>query len=880
VSWLRNPFNRRRRYDELSESIREHIDEKIADLESQGMSPDEARFAALREFGNVTRIEERSREVWQWPAIEALWADVKYAFRQIIKAPGFSAIAIITLALGIGANTAIFSVVKAVLLAPLPYKDSSRIVAVWTANPARGDEPLPSSPGDLALWKQKSGVFEDMAPSWDNEVTLTGQDSPQYLFGYAVSASYLRILGVGPQIGRLYTDQEDRPGGPTVALLSDHLWRTTFHADPAIVGRAITLDGKRYTVVGVMPPGFNYPDGVGIWMPTAIAPSSLDDFQHRYFRILARLKPGISPRTAQAAVNRLEAQIAIAHPDTDHGNRVVVTPLREELDGDIRMPLLILLGAAGLVLLIACANTAGLALAREAERQKEIAVRLALGATRAHLVRQFMTESLVLGLIGGACGLLLALSGTHSLLRLFPRDVSNLRIPTVTVIPIDGGVLAFALAVTLLTAVLFGLAPVWKATHAQTGSTMKDSARGTTASRSSSRSRNVVVVIEVALSLVLLTAAGLVVASFRNAVNAGLGFEPSHVMAIEVLLPPDRYPAFPSDDKTRNLVDNTVRAMSVVPGVESAAATNFLPLSGFWGVTNFLLRGQAPPKEGEGPEADNRVMTPGYLETMRIPLLRGRAFTAADRPGAEQVALINQTMAAQYFKGRDPVGEELNLGTTAKPDWWRIVGVIGDLKSFGPDQPTHAEIFRPLMQDPFPLVAFTIRTGRDPASMLKLLEQAMWSVDPQLAVFMAVPMDDLAGQTLAIRRASSSLIAGFAILALILVSIGIYGVMAYAVTQRTQEIGVRMALGARRGDVLRLVLASGFRLAAVGIALGVVGALACSHLLASLLFHVSALNPLIFALAALGLAVMAMLAASIPACRAASVDPMRALRAE
>ena len=872
-------FSKQRRYEELSESIQEHLSERIEELVESGMPREDAEFAAKREFGNVTRIEERSRQVWQWPTIESLWADVRYALRQMIKGPGFSAIAITTLALGIGANTAIFSVVKAVLLAPLPYKNSGSIVAVWTANAARGSDPLASSPGDLALWKQKSGVVEDMAPSWDNEVTLTGQGSPQFLIGYAVSASYLRILGVSPKIGRLYTDQEDRPGGPPVALLSNHLWRTTFNSDRAIVGKAITLDGKPYTVLGVMPPAFDYPTQTEIWMPTAMAPSASDNFKGRYVRILARLKPGVTAQAAQTALNNLEAQIAIAHPDTDQGNRVVVTPLREQLDGDIRMPLLILLGAAGLVLLIACANTAGLALAREAERQKEIAVRLALGATRVHLVRQFMTESLLLGLFGGVAGILLALAGTRSLLRLFPNDIANLRIPTVTAIPIDGGVLLFAFATTLLTAVLFGLAPVWKATHAQTGSTMKDSARGTTASRASNRSRSVIVVIEVALSLMLLTAAGLVVASFRNAVDSSLGFEPSHLLAVEVLPPPDRYPS-PSGDKTRNLVDNTLRAMNAVPGVQSAAATNFLPLSGFWGTTNFLLRGQVPPKEGEGPEADNRLMTPGYLATMKIPLLHGRAFTTADRQGSEQVALINQTMATQYFKGREPVGEELNLGTPAQPDWWRIVGVIGGVKSFGQDQPTHDEIFRPFAEDPFPLIAFTIRTGPDPAPMLKPLQQAMWSVDPQLPVFKAVSMDELAAQTLGIRRASSTLIAGFAILALLLACIGIYGVMAYAVTQRSQEIGVRMALGARRSDVLRLILTSGFRLAVIGIAIGVVGALASSRLLGSVLFHVSAINPAIFALAAAGLAAMAFLAAFVPARRAASVDPMRALRSE
>ena len=862
--------------------MREHLSERVEELVEGGMARKDAEFRAKREFGNVTRMEERSREVWQWPRTESIWADVKFAVRQMAKAPGFTVTAVLTLALGIGANTAIFSVVKAVLLAPLPYKDASRIVAVWTASPARGNEPLPSSPGDFAVWKQKSGVFEDLAPSYDNEVTLTGQGSPQFLLGYAVSANYLRILGVAPAMGRLYTDEEDRTGGPPVVLLSDHLWRTKFDAEAGIVGKAITLDGKRTTVLGVMPRGFDYPTNVEMWMPVGMAPAAFDDYKGTYVRILGRLKPGVTTAAAQAAVNRVEADTARLHPDTDAGNRVVLTPLREELDGDIRMPLLVLLAAAGLVLLIACANTAGLALAREAERQKEVAVRLALGATRMRLMRQFMTESMVLGLVGGAAGLLLALGGTHALLGLFPNEVANLRIPTVTRIPMDGGVLLFALAATLGTAVVFGLAPVWRATRARAEGAMKETARGATASRERNRSRGAVVIIEVALSLMLLTAAGLVVSSFEKVMHAGLGFEPGHLLSLQVFLPPDRYGTFPYKDghKTARFAEDVVRAMQAIPGVEAAGATNYEPLSGFWGTTNFLLRGQIPPKGGQGPEADDRVLTPDYLRTMGIPVLTGRGFTEADRAGSEPVAMINETLAEEYFKGRNPVGEELNLGTAEKPVWWRIVGVTGDVKSFGQDQPTHAEIYRPFDQNPYPLVGFNLRTATDPAAMVGEAERALWSVDAEMPVFKVIPVDALAAQSVAIRRASSVLIGGFAVLALVLACIGIYGVMAYAVTQRTQEIGVRMALGAQRGDVVRMVLGSGFRLALAGIAMGLAGALASSRLLESLLFEVRAMNPAIFALSAVVLAAMAMVAAYVPARRAAGVDPMRALRSE
>jgi predicted permease len=881
VSRVAAVFGRRDAEAELDDELRSHLEMAAEENRRRGMSDGEARRKAMRDFGGVTQVRESYRMREGLPWIENLRRDVAYGLRQMRKSPGFAAVVIGTLALGIGANTAMFSVVKAVLLAPLPYRDASRIVVVWTthADQDRPGESRPSSAGDFAIWQQKSGVFEEIAPSWDDEYTLTGAGTPQFLVGYDVAAAYLRILGVAPQIGRLYTDEEDRPGGPPVAVLSDHLWRTTFHSDPGVVGRAITMNGNKYTVVGVMPRGFNYPTGTEVWTPTALAPSASGDFQHGYVRILGRLKPGVTAATAQKALNALEGQVASAHPDTDKGNRVQVVPLREELDGDIRRPLLILLGAAGLVLLIACANTAGLALARDADRQKEIAVRMALGATRVHLLRQFLIENLVLAGLGGAAGLGLAFLGTHGLLAIFPNDVANLQIPKVTRIPIDAGVLMFAMSTTLLTAVLFGLVPVWKATRSEAGGAMKEAARGNTTTRRSNRSRSAMVVTEIALSLMLVSAALLLVRSFQRVMNADLGFAPDHLLYVQVILPSDRYP-LKDQQKAAKFVASAVRAMDAVPGVRSAAATNYQPLSGFWGTTNFALRGQAPAKEGQGPEADDLVITPDYLRTLRIPVLRGREFTDADCTGSAPVAMVNETFAKEYFHGRDPVGEELNLGGADKPEWWQIVGVSGDVRAFGQDQPTHAEIYRTFDQHAYPIVAFTLRTSMEPASMVQAAENAMWSVDPELPVYKVIPMDLLATQTLGIRKASSALIAGFALLALVLACIGIYGSMTYAVTQRRQEFGVRMALGAQRGEVMRMVLGSGLRLAAIGIAIGLAGALASSRLLESLLFEVSAMNPEILSGAAAGVAATALLAAFLPARRAASIDPMRTLRAE
>ncbi len=872
-------FRRQKLDEELDEELRSHIDFAVEEKTKRGMSAQEARTEAMRALGGVTQTKEAYRVQRGLPIFETMANDLRFGLRQLVKSPAFALTAILTLALGIGATTAIFSVVKAVLLATLPYKDPGRIMTVWTANPVRGGHPLSSSAGDFAIWKQRSGVFEDLAPSYDDEKTLTGQGAPQFLIGYAVSANYLRILGVEPQLGRLYTDQEDSPNGPKVALLSDHLWRTTFHSDPGIVNKAITLDGHAYTVVGVMPNGFDYPASVDIWTPSGMAPSAYEDFNHPYVRILGRLRPGITQAQAQRTLNDVEAQVATAHPQTDSGNRVVLVPLREQLDGDIRKPLLILMGAVGLVLLIACANTAGLALARNAERQKEIAVRLALGATRRRLLRQFVTESLLLATIGGAGGILLALIGTHFLLRLFPTDVANLNIPKLTEIPMDRGVFLFALAITVLTAILFGIVPVLKGLRTEATAAMKETARGGTTTRRSNSSRSTIVVSEVALSLMLMTGAGLVVASFQKVIDADLGFQPDHVLSLQLFLPPDRYPET-DPIKRRQFVEQVEKRLNALPGVKSAGTTNFLPLSGFWGTASFLLRGQPPPKEGQAPEADNRIITPGYLQTMRIALLRGRNFTDADHDGGLHVAMINQTMAKQYFKGKDPVGEELNLGSSDKPDWWQIVGVTGDVKAFGQDQPTHADIYRPFDQMPFPLVAFTLRTKTDPASMVKAAEQALWNVDPNLPVFKAIPMDMLTSQTLAVRRASSALISAFAVLALLLACIGIYGVTAYAVTQRRQEIGVRMALGAGRGDVLRMMMGLGVRLTLLGVVIGLAGAFALTRLMTSLLFKVNAMNPLIFSIAAMVLVAVAMAASYLPALRAARIEPIQALRTE
>ncbi len=809
--------------------------------------------------------------------MNGLLQDVRYALRQLRKSPGFTAVAVITLALGIGANTAIFSVVNTVLLAHLPYKDVDRLTMVWGSNPSRGDRMSTISPGDFTDWKNKNDVFEDIAASFDHEVTLTGAGEPKFIIGYNFTPNYFRILGVAPGLGRTFTDDE-ATNEANVVVLSDKTWRTTFQGDPQILGRSITLDAKPYTVIGVMPPDFNYPPQTELWMPLALTPTALVDYEHHFVHVIGRLKDRLSAAEAQTRMISLERQIAAAHPDTDAGNEVVVEPLRQQLTGDIRMPLLVLLGAVGFVLCIACANIASLLLARAASQRKEVSIRVSLGAGRLRLLRQSLAESFLLAMIGGVLGVLLAFWCTHLLLGIFPNNVANLSIPKVESIPINVSVLWFAFGITLFTVMVFGGAPAMQTARANANEVLKESGRSLIGARSA-RLRRALVVAEFTLSLVLLSGAGLFVKSFRVVSSGDLGFRPDHVLALEVFLPGSHYPEAPPD-KRQAFVNGVLSRLQTLPGVQSAAATNFLPLTGFWGTVDFLIEGHPLPKADIKPMADNRMITPAYFSTMGVALLRGRGFADSDRSDSEKVAVVNSTLAARYFGGENPLGKVVNLGSAEHPDRWRIVGLVSDVKAFGPDQPVHADLYRPLSQISFPLLAFTVRTTGDPSALIKSSEQAIWDVDKDQPVFDALPMSRLAAQSVTLRRASALLLTGFSALALVLTAVGLYGITAYTVAQRTQEIGIRMALGARRADVLRLILGQGTRLVLLGEVLGIIGALALARLITSLLYGVRANDPFVFASVGTVLALVALAACYIPARRAAKADPIVALRYE
>jgi len=810
--------------------------------------------------------------------VNGLVQDLRYALRQASKSPGFAAVAVVTLALAIGANTAIFSVVHVVLLAPLPYPHVERLMMIWGRNPARGDQQSSISAGDFSDWKQKNDVFEDIAASYDNEVTITGAGEPKLVLGYAFTPNYFRILGVAPRLGRTFTEEEARTKA-NVVVLSDRYWRSTFHAAPQIVGKAITLDAKPYTVIGVMPPGFDWPPRTELWMPLSMSGATSVDYEQRYLRVIGHLKPGVSVEEAQARMNALERQVAAQHTQTDAGNETWVEPLRHQLAGDIRSPLLALLVAVGLVLFIACANVASLLLARAASRRVEVALRCAIGATRFRIMRQCLIESLLLSVIGGGLGLVLAVACTRFLVAIFPNNVANLSIPHVESIPINAPVVGFAFGVTLLTALAFGGVPAMNFALESSHDVLRETGRGLSSSPESMRSRRMLITAEVALSLVLLMAAGLMIESFQRVNREDLGFHANHVLGLEVFLPRDRYPD--NDPQIRTMfVNNVLDSLRRLPGVRQVAAINFLPLTGFRGTTDFMVKGQSARSNAEKPQADNRLVTPGYFSAMGIALLRGRDFTKFDRSGAEQVAIINSTLAQRYFGRSDPLGKVLELDDSGRPKRWRIVGLVSDVKAFGPEQVSHADLYRPLPQKSFPLLSFVVRTSGDPGGLLNSAKQAVWNVDRSQPIFDAMPLSVLAAQSVTLRRVSMIMLACFAILALILAAVGLYGVMAYSVVQRTHEIGIRMALGARQDEVLRLIMHNAMKLVLIGEIVGLITALALAHAATGLLYKVSSSDPSTLVIAVSLLMLVAVTASYIPARRAAKLDPMAALRYE
>ncbi len=800
--------------------------------------------------------------------MQTLWQDLRYGARMLIKNPGFTLIAVITLALGIGANTAIFSVVNGVLLRQLPYPDSGRLMVVRETKLPQLPE-FSVAPGNFLDWQRQSTVFAHLVAYGGGTYYMIGHGEPERLRGGRVSAGFCATLGIRPEQGRDFLPEEDQPGRDQVALISNSLWQRRFGADPQVLGQTLTLSERSYTVIGVMPPHFQFPDqNTEFWTPLALTPRERQDHSKHGLAVTARLKPGVTVEQAQAEMTALAGRLAEQYPASNAGWNVKVVPMLEYAVGGVRRALLVLAVAVACVLLIACANVANLLLARAATREKEMAMRTALGASRWRLFRQLLTESVLLALLAGSASLLVAVWSLDLLLALAP-------LPRAQEVALDGRALGFTLMLTLLTGLFFGLAPGRQAAQLDLTAALKGSRRGSTGGVRRWRAGNFLITAEVALVLVLLLAAGLMTQTFWRLQRLDLGFDPQRLLNMSIVLPQSKYPAAQS---RAAFFSHLIRQLSALPGVQSVGASQWSPFSGNYMLT-FSVTGRAPQAPDKQPSMNYYAVSPDFFKTMDIHLLRGRAFTEHDGPGAPRVAIINETLAKRFFPDQDPIGQRIVISNA--PDAAReIVGIVGDVRQVGREGKTQPQTYEPYLQQPFPSMNLVVRTTGDPSRLIPAVRREVFSLDPNQPIWGLGPVAEDVSNSVRGERFSMLLLGTFAVVALALAAAGIYGVTAYSVAQRTQEIGIRLALGALPRDVLRLVVRQGMTPALLGVALGLAAAFALTRLMAGLLYGVSATDPLTFVVIALLLALVALAACWIPARRAMKVDPMIALRCE
>ncbi|MEK6286925.1 MAG: ABC transporter permease [Acidobacteriota bacterium] len=810
--------------------------------------------------------------------METLLQDVRYGFRMLLKRPGFTLIAVATLALGIGATTAIFSVVNAVLLRPLAYSEPGRIMAL---SPTRAGSALSAaSEPKFVFWRDHSRSFEGVAATtgMGSGVNLSGGNEPEFVSGVKVSADFFRVLGVHPVIGRDFTEQEDSPNGEQVVILSDGLWRRRFGADPVVVGKTVLINGKDYTAIGIMPPSFRYGAQAALLFPMRTNPASGEE-GHNY-TVLARLKPGVSQEQAVADMKGVFDRFGEAYPKMlwRQEDGIGVEPYLASLTAEARPLLLIMLGAVGFVLLIACANVANLQLAQAAGRGSEMAVRQALGASWSRIARQLLTEGVVLALVGGLAGLLLAQWGVEMIAAFIPADL----IPRTGEIGFDWRVLGFAFGASVLTGLVFALAPAIKAARVDVNHSLKQGGGKGAIGDDRGRVRSALVMSEIALALVLLIGAGLLIRTFASLRGVDPGFDPRNVLTFEVAPNGEQYK---TTAKHTDYVQRSLERLKAIPGVEAAAVTSNLPLSRW---LNLTVEVEGRPNSERSTEY--RMITPEYFQVMRMAIKRGREFAETDMAGSEPVAIVNETYARQVFKEADPLGQRLIVQrSAANGRSCQVIGVVGDLKQFGLSSPAPAAVFVPLAQVPdkvllvarqYVTMKFALRTAIDPLTLTSTVKREMLNVDPLLPVTNIQSLEQIVSLSLAQDRFNTALLGLFAVIGLVLAVIGIYGVVAYSVVQRTREIGIRVALGASSGDVVKLVVAQGMLPAVIGIAIGLGGAIGLTRLLSSFLFGVTATDPITFVVTAVLLTVVALAACFMPARRAAKVDPMVALRYE
>ena len=864
---LRALFGKQKMEGELDEELRFHLEREIEQNIERGMSAEEARSAALRSFGGVEQVKEECRDVRGVRVIEDLWQDIRYGLRMLWKSPGFTLVAVLTLALGIGANSAIFSVVNAVLLRPLPFKESERLVMIWNRGAeAAGGDRTPLAPSDLLDWRAQSRSFAEIGAFQRIIFNYIGGESPERVQAAGVTSNFFSMLGVQAQLGRTFLPEEERPGAQRVALISDGFWRKYFAADPQVLGRTLNLNGTAFTVIGVAPSALDFPaKEVELWTAMQLQPPTR---RGPYFLTgVARLKPGVSLPQARAEVNTLKSSFGSQQLDFN------VLPVNEFIVGDVRLALLVLLAAVTLVLLIAAVNVANLVLARAAVRVKEISIRAALGASRARIIRQLLTESLLLALAGGSLGVLWATWGVELLPKLALESL-----PRLDQIGIDRRMLGWTALVSLLTGVLFGLAPAWQSSRLGLNEALKEGGRGTTESASRRRWRNLLVVSELALAVMLLIGAGLLVKSFWRLQRVDPGVNTQRMLTMQLAPRGQRYN---DPQQVRALYERLLAQVQALPGVRAAALSNSLPPDNTEYSDGFTIEGRPARPNQPPPIAYLIQVSPDYFGALGLPLRRGRYLSAADSAEAARVLLINETVARRFFPNEDPIGRRINRGSEREPVWCEIVGVVGDAKYNGLADEVQPAMYQPLAQAPSWNVFLLVKTeAADPLSLVAAVRNELKSLDSELPVSRVRTLEQHFASAVAQPRFRTTLIALFAALALVLASVGIYGVTAYSVTQRTHEIGIRLALGAQKSDVLKLIVGHGMVLALIGLAVGLAAAFAVTRVMASLLYGVSATDPLTFVGVSLLLAVVALLACYIPARRATKVDPLVALRYE
>ena len=802
--------------------------------------------------------------------MEAIWKDLQHSLRTLRKNPGFAIVAVAVLSLGIGANAAIFSVVNAVLLRPLPYEDSERIVRVFENNSSKGWDDFMVSPPNFIDWRDQNQAFESVAAFRTAPLNLAGGLEPERIPGARVSQNLFESLRVRPFLGRTFSSDEDQPGGDRVIIISYGLWMRRFGGDESVINQTVLVNGKSSIVIGVMPPGIQFPAQTEAWVPMAFSADDLRSRGAHFISVVARLKLDVSQQAAQADLNTIAARLQEQYPKSNAGWGAKVTPLLDVTVGKIRPALRVLLGAVALVLLIACANVANLLLARATTRQKEIAIRTALGASRARLFRQLLTESMVLSLAGGALGLVFAFWGVKLIVSISPDSI-----PRAQQIGIDGYVLGFSLLVSVLTGIVFGTLPALHASKPDLNEALKETARTSSGGKSPRIARNLLVIFEVAVSFALLVSAGLLIRSFIRVRDVNPGFSAQNLVTMQMTLPQAKYskPA-----QQLHFLEQVVERIKSLPGIEAAGATTTLPFVGDY-INSFTIDGPSSLGPTETASATYYAVTPDYFRTMGIPLMKGRSFSEDDVQTAPRVVVISETLAKRYFQNDDPVGRQIRINDGAKIAR-EIIGVVGDVKQHGLESVTTAQLYEPYAQAPLSNFTLTMRTSSDLETLTPAIRSQIYAEDRDQAVANLKTLDQIVSDSVASRRLTMFLLTVFAVIALSLAAVGLYGVLAYSVTQRAHEIGIRMALGAEARDVFKLVMGKALALSAIGGLIGFAGALALTRLTSNLLFGVGASDPATYMAILAMLFAVVMLASYVPARRATKVDPIIALRHE